>query len=80
MDAAHWSATKARLEARGLWGAGASLSLRVAGDETMWLGDEHDAAQSALRLRYPQYLNMELHDLPVIAVRIQRASSWGALD
>ena len=50
MDAALWSATKARLEARGLWGAGASLSLRVAGDETMWLGDEHDAAPRLLRL------------------------------
>jgi len=48
--------------------------------EILTNGDEHDAAQSALRLRYPQYLNMELHDLPVIAVRIQRASSWGALD
>ena len=50
MDAALWNATKARLEARGLWGEGASLSLRVAGDETMWLGGEHDVAPRLIRL------------------------------
>jgi PPOX class probable F420-dependent enzyme len=43
-------------------------------------GDEHDAAQNRLRLRYPQYRTMELASLPVIAVRIRRVLSWGALD
>jgi PPOX class probable F420-dependent enzyme len=42
-------------------------------------GDEHDAAQDRLRLRYPQYRTMDLAPLPVIAVRIQRVLSWGAL-
>ena len=49
MDAAAlWSATKQRLEARVLWGEGASLSLRVAGEATMWFGGEHDAAPHLL--------------------------------
>jgi PPOX class probable F420-dependent enzyme len=42
-------------------------------------GQEHDAAQHALRLRYPQYRTMNLAPLPVIALRIQRVLSWGAL-
>jgi PPOX class probable F420-dependent enzyme len=43
-------------------------------------GKEHDKAQHHLRLRYPQYRTMDLASLPVIAVRIQRVLSWGALD
>jgi PPOX class probable F420-dependent enzyme len=43
-------------------------------------GDEHDRAQDQLRQRYPQYRTMALASLPVIAVRIQRVLSWGALD
>jgi PPOX class probable F420-dependent enzyme len=43
-------------------------------------GDEHDGAQDRLRDRYPQYRTMDLAPLPVIAVRIQRVLSWGALD
>jgi PPOX class probable F420-dependent enzyme len=43
-------------------------------------GDEHDHAQDQLRLRYPQYRPMNLAPLPVIAVRIQRVVSWGALE
>lgn len=43
-------------------------------------GDEHDRAQGRLRERYPQYLTMEIAALPVIAVRIARASAWGNLD
>ena len=67
MDAAVWSATKQRLEARGLWGEGASLSLRVAGDATMWLGGEHDAAPRLVRLA-------EVHDAPIhVAVYAARA-------
>lgn len=42
-------------------------------------GPEHDAAQERLRLRYPQYRTMDLAPLPVIAVRIRRVLSWGAL-
>ena len=43
-------------------------------------GDEHDRAQVRLRERYPQYRSMDLAPLPVIALRIARASSWGDLD
>jgi PPOX class probable F420-dependent enzyme len=42
-------------------------------------GAEHDRAQALLRERYPQYRDMQLVDLPVIAVRIERVTSWGAL-
>jgi PPOX class probable F420-dependent enzyme len=42
-------------------------------------GDEHDAAQSRLRVRYPQYRTMDLAPLPVIAVSLTRVRSWGAL-
>ena len=43
-------------------------------------GDEHDRAQSRLRARYAQYLKMDIAPLPVIALRIARATSWGNLD
>ena len=43
-------------------------------------GAEHDQAQAALRRRYEQYRTMDLAPLPVIAVRIRRVLSWGALD
>ncbi|HET6182941.1 MAG TPA: TIGR03668 family PPOX class F420-dependent oxidoreductase [Acetobacteraceae bacterium] len=43
-------------------------------------GDEHDRAQALLRERYPQYRAMRLEGLPVIAVRIARARSWGAVE
>ena len=42
-------------------------------------GPEHDAAQTMLRARYPQYRAMNLAGLPVIALRIERALSWGDL-
>ena len=42
-------------------------------------GDEHDRAQAALRTRYPQYRAMNLAGLPVIALRIARATGWGDL-
>jgi PPOX class probable F420-dependent enzyme len=42
-------------------------------------GEEHDAAQAELRARYPQYRAMALETLPVIAIRIRQALSWGAL-
>ena len=43
-------------------------------------GTEHDAAQALLRERYPQYRTMDLGPLPVIALRIARATAWGDLD
>jgi PPOX class probable F420-dependent enzyme len=42
-------------------------------------GPEHDRAQDLLRQRYPQYRTMQLAGLPVIALRIERATSWGNL-
>jgi PPOX class probable F420-dependent enzyme len=42
-------------------------------------GEEHGAAQSLLRARYPQLKAMQIAQYPVIAVRIERASSWGNL-
>jgi PPOX class probable F420-dependent enzyme len=42
-------------------------------------GAEHDRAQALLRLRYRQYRGMVLDDLPVIALRIERVTSWGNL-
>jgi PPOX class probable F420-dependent enzyme len=42
-------------------------------------GAEHDRAQALLRERYPQYRPMDLAPLPVIAMRIERAASWGKL-
>jgi PPOX class probable F420-dependent enzyme len=43
-------------------------------------GPEHDQAQAALRARYPQLAAMRIEGLPVVAVRIEHASSWGRLD
>jgi len=42
-------------------------------------GSEHDRAQSLLRARYPQLEVMEIGSLPVIALRITRATDWGAI-
>jgi PPOX class probable F420-dependent enzyme len=42
-------------------------------------GTEHDAAQALLRSRYPQLKAMQIAQLPVIAVRIERTTSWGNL-
>ncbi|HEU0157207.1 MAG TPA: TIGR03668 family PPOX class F420-dependent oxidoreductase [Stellaceae bacterium] len=47
--------------------------------EILDAGDEHDRAQALLRARYPQYRAMEIAELPVIALRIERATGWGAL-
>jgi PPOX class probable F420-dependent enzyme len=43
-------------------------------------GAEHDAAQTALRERYPQLAAMRIEALPVVAVRTQHVSSWGCLE
>jgi PPOX class probable F420-dependent enzyme len=42
-------------------------------------GREHDQAQALLRARYPQLKSMQIAQLPVIAVRIATATSWGNL-
>ena len=42
-------------------------------------GTEHDAAQALLRSRYRQLQAMQIAQHPVIAVRIQRTTSWGNL-
>lgn len=42
-------------------------------------GTEHDEAQALLRSRYPQLNAMEIARLAVIAVRIERVTSWGNL-
>ena len=48
--------------------------------EVLRAGEEHAAAQAALRARYPQYRAMRLDALPVVAIRIERTSAWGNLD
>jgi PPOX class probable F420-dependent enzyme len=42
-------------------------------------GPEHDRAQALLCERYAQYRTMQLAELPVIALRIQRVTAWGNL-
>jgi PPOX class probable F420-dependent enzyme len=42
-------------------------------------GVEHEQAQALLRSRYPQLRAMEIAQYPVIAVRIERTTSWGDL-
>ena len=42
-------------------------------------GPEHDRAQTLLRERYLQYRAMQLAELPVIALRIERVTGWGDL-
>ncbi len=47
--------------------------------EILETGAEHDTAQQLLRARYPQYQRMRLAELPVIAIRVGRVTSWGDL-
>jgi PPOX class probable F420-dependent enzyme len=42
-------------------------------------GAEHARAQALLRARYPQLSAMDIAALPVIAVRVERVTSWGNL-
>ena len=46
--------------------------------EILESGAEHDEAQRLLRAKYPQYRAMDLAPLPVIAIRIERVTSWSA--
>jgi PPOX class probable F420-dependent enzyme len=47
--------------------------------EILHVGTEHDRAQDLLRARYPQYREMALANLPVIALRVERVTDWGNL-
>jgi hypothetical protein len=47
--------------------------------EILHEGQEHRDAQALLRSRYPQLGAMEIATYPVIAVRIERTTSWGNL-
>lgn len=42
-------------------------------------GPEHDRAQALLRSRYSQLAAMQIAERPVIAVRLERVTSWGNL-
>jgi PPOX class probable F420-dependent enzyme len=42
-------------------------------------GTEHRDAQALLRSRYPQLQPMRMAEHPVIAIRIERTTSWGNL-
>jgi PPOX class probable F420-dependent enzyme len=47
--------------------------------EILRAGTEHDRAQELLRSRYPQLAAMQIAERPVIAVRVERVTSWGNL-
>ena len=47
--------------------------------EILSAGREHDDAQALLRARYRQLEVMQIAEHPVIAVRIDRITSWGNL-
>ena len=42
-------------------------------------GSEHGTAQEHLRSKYLQLQNMQLAALPVIAIQMQKITSWGDL-
>jgi PPOX class probable F420-dependent enzyme len=60
------------------WGRLAWVMLRGHA-EILTDGREHDQAQALLRCRYPQLKNMQIAELPVIAVHIVSTASWGNL-
>ena len=47
--------------------------------EILTRGSEHDDAQELLRSRYRQLAAMRIAQHPVIAVRVERTTSWGNL-
>lgn len=47
--------------------------------EILTAGEEHDRAQALLRSRYKQLDAMQIAELPVIALHIERVASWGDL-
>ena len=47
---------------------------------TLFEGDEHRQAVAALRGKYMQYRAMALDDRPVIAIAIERVTTWGRIE
>jgi len=47
--------------------------------EVLTEGAEHRDAQALLRSRYPQLEAMQISQYPVVAVRVERTTSWGNL-
>ncbi len=47
--------------------------------EILMPGEKHARAQALVRSRYPQLVAMPIEALPVIAIRIERVTSWGDL-
>ena len=47
--------------------------------EILRAGTEHERAQELLRARYSQLAAMQIAELPVIAVRLERLTRWGNL-
>ena len=47
--------------------------------EILTAGPEHERAQALLRSRYRQLDAMQIEQLPVIAIQIERVASWGDL-
>ena len=47
--------------------------------EILTAGPEHDRAQALLRSRYRQLDAMQIEQLPVIAIHVERVASWGDL-
>ena len=47
--------------------------------EILVAGSEHRRAQALLRSRYQQLEAMQIEELPVIALHIERVASWGDL-
>ena len=47
--------------------------------EILRAGSEHNQAQALLRSRYGQLDAMQIEELPVIAIAIERVASWGDL-
>ena len=43
-------------------------------------GEEHRRALEALRGKYAQYRAMALEERPVIAIAVERVTSWGRID
>jgi PPOX class probable F420-dependent enzyme len=44
------------------------------------VGEEHRLALAALRGKYAQYRAMALEERPVIAISVERVTSWGGID
>ena len=47
--------------------------------EILRIGTERETALAVLRDRYPPYREMDFDGQPVIAIRIERSTSWGNL-